>query len=119
MLQLTLNNGLFRTSIGPTVSGNIQDVSEITITLESSTSDIDEYYVDWMVILGSTTYTITEYDGSTHVATLDQNLKQDVVIGQIYTIINPNNITDANIYVFAINYNVLRFISGMAGIAYV
>ena len=27
--------------------------------------------------------------------------------------------TNANLYIFAINYNILRFISGMAGLAYV
>lgn len=119
MLQLTLDPNLFLTNIGEVAIGVIQDTTIDTITLISAANSTDNYYVDWIVTLGTTVYTVTSYEGSTRVATLSPDLGSDVTAGQTYTLINPNNVTDANIYVFAINYNVLRFISGMAGIAYV
>ena len=45
--------------------------------------------------------------------------KYDVITGQNYILTQPETSTNVNLFIFAINYNILRFISGMAGLAYV
>jgi hypothetical protein len=119
MLTLYLDPNLFLTTIGHREIGTIQDFTSDTITFESAANSTDEYYQDWQITIGTNTYTIASYDGSTRIATLEEDLQSGVVVGQEYVVVNPNIYTDATIYLFGINYDVLRFISGMAGLAFV
>ena len=119
ILKLFFDSELFLTSTGQTVEGIIQDIEGDSIELDTGAKTIDDYYVGWTILLGATTYTIDSYNGATRSATVTETIAGDVIAGQTYILTSPITTTDAHIFVFCLNYNILRFISGMGGLAYV
>lgn len=119
ILKLFFDPKLFITSTGQTVAGVIQTVADDSVQLDLNAKTIDDYYIKWTILLGATTYTIDSYDGATRTATVTITITDDVISGQQYILTSPILPTDATISIFCLNYNILRFISGMGGLAYV
>jgi len=103
-----------------TDTGTINGLLFNQVVIESTSKNIDNYYDNWDIRLGTNNYNVISYDNTNFVIEIDNYInKYDIISGETYILTQPRVSTDANLYIFAINYNILRFISGMAGLAYV
>jgi hypothetical protein len=103
-----------------TNTGTINNILFNQIVIESTSKNIPEYYDGWTIQLGTNNYIINTYDNTNFVVEINNYIEQyNIVSGETYKLIQPEVSTNANLYIYAVNYNILRFISGMAGLAYV
>ena len=101
-------------------TGQLQNILFNTIILNKTSKNILNYYQGWTIQLGTNIYNILSYNNIYLSIVIDNNInKYSIITGDTYILYQPIQQTDFNIYVFAINYNILRFISGMAGLAYI
>jgi hypothetical protein len=111
-LDYSINNG---DDIG-TINGLLFN----QVVIESTSKNISDYYDNWNMKLGTNTYNVISYDNTKFLIEINDYInKYDIISGENYILTQPTVSTNANLYIFAINYNILRFISGMAGLAYV
>ena len=103
-----------------TDTGTINGLLFNQVVIESTSKNINDYYDNWNMQLGTNNYNVISYDNSKFLIEIDNYInKYDIISGENYILTQPEVSTNANLYIFATNYNILRFISGMAGLAYI
>ena len=102
-----------------TDTGTISEINFNQINIDENSKNVAGFYNGWTMQLGTYNYTVSDYDNINNLIILDDYVqKYTVVTGETYILTKPPEETNINIYVYALNYNILRFISGMAGLAY-
>ena len=101
-------------------TGTISELLFNQIIIEPTSKNINNYYDNWNIQLGTNIFNVTLYDNTKYLIEINDYIKKyDIITGELYILKQPDTSTTLNLYIFSINYNILRFISGMAGLAYV
>ena len=93
-----------------------------SFSFDNMSSSIDDYYVGWTISIDNYVYTIIEYNGASHIAFINNYIQISVSNQTIYSVSSSptiTNTTTATLHIFATNNNVLRFISGIGGLAFI